>query len=61
VVQDSYGVAPDDVAGAACRLLGFGRVSDEMRTVVEKQRDALIAAGRLVLKGETLTWVEGAE
>jgi hypothetical protein len=58
VAQDSYGVSPSDVANGACRLLGFSRVTDEMRAVVEKERDALIAAGRLVLKGESLVFTE---
>jgi Protein of unknown function (DUF3320) len=35
VAQDSYGVAPGDVATGACRLLGFGRVTDEIRTVID--------------------------
>ena len=56
VAQDSYGVAPGDVASGACRLLGFGRVTDEMRTVIDAQRDILIAAGRLVLRGESLVY-----
>jgi hypothetical protein len=60
LVQDSYGVASNDVANGACRLLGFARVTDEMRAVVEKQRDAPIAAGRLVLKGESLVCAEGS-
>jgi very-short-patch-repair endonuclease len=54
VIQESYGVSPDDVANSACHLLGFARVTDEMRAVVEKERDVLIADGRLVLKGESL-------
>jgi hypothetical protein len=54
IVQDSYGVTPDDVATYACRLLGFARITDEMRAVVDKQRDALVTAGCLVLKGESL-------
>jgi very-short-patch-repair endonuclease len=59
VAQDSYGVDPDDVANGACRLLGFGRVTDELRTVIDTQRDALIAAGRLVLRGESLVLTDG--
>jgi len=54
LAQVSYGVSPGDVANGACRLLGFARVTDEMRAVVEKERDTLIADGRLVLKGESL-------
>jgi very-short-patch-repair endonuclease len=54
LAQVSYGVSPGDVANGACRLLGFLRVTDEMRAVVEKERDTLIADGRLLLKGESL-------
>jgi len=54
VIQDSYGLAPDEVASYACRLLGFSRITDEMRAVVDEQRDALMAAERVVLKGESL-------
>lgn len=54
MVQESYGVAPDEVAAPACRLLGFARVTDEMRATVEEQRDALLTAGRIVLKGDSL-------
>jgi very-short-patch-repair endonuclease len=61
VARDYYGIAPDDVAAGACRLLGFGRVSDEMRTVVERERDALVTKGRLVLKGDSLIWQEGVD
>jgi very-short-patch-repair endonuclease len=53
-VRDSYGLAPDDVASYSCRLLGFARITDEMRAVVDKQRDALTTAGRLFLKGDSL-------
>lgn len=60
VAQDSYGVAPRDVASGACRLLGFARVTDEMRTVIETHRDALMASGRLVLRGESLVYTDGS-
>ncbi len=60
VAQDSYGVAPNDVASGACRLLGFGRVTDEMRAVIDAQRDALIGAGRLVLRGESLVYMDAS-
>jgi very-short-patch-repair endonuclease len=56
VAQDSYGVAPGDIATGAGRLLGFARVTDEMRAVLETHRDFLISAGRLILKGESLVF-----
>jgi hypothetical protein len=35
VVEESYGIAPDDVAAGTCRLLGFGRATDEIRSVID--------------------------
>jgi hypothetical protein len=43
-----------DVAVAACRRLGFARVTEDMRATVEEQRDKLVKVGRLELRGETL-------
>jgi hypothetical protein len=54
VVRDSYGMGTEEIASATCRLLGFARVTEEMRTVVEQQRDSLISSGRLVMKGGLL-------
>jgi hypothetical protein len=53
-VDESFGLAADEVAVAACRLLGFARVSEDMRLIIEKQRDRLIEEGRLVLRGVTV-------
>jgi len=47
-------MAADDVAVAACRRLGFARVTEEMRATVEEQRDKLVKKGRLDSRGETL-------
>jgi hypothetical protein len=58
VVNESFGLNADDVATATCRLLGFARVSEDMRTVVEKQRDHLVKAGRLIKRGEVLVCSE---
>ncbi len=54
VVRSSYGMAPDEIAPAVCRLFGFGRVTDDMRRHVEPQRDALVREGRLVSQGGSL-------
>lgn len=48
VVRESYGIAPGEIPPSACRLLGFSRVTEEMRTVVERQQDLLISSGRLI-------------
>ena len=53
-VGDSFGLAAEDIAVSACRLLGFARVSEDMRTAVEELRDDLISKGRLALRGETI-------
>jgi very-short-patch-repair endonuclease len=54
-VGESFGLLQEDVATSACRLLGFARVSEDMRLAVEQLRDAMIKEGRLTLQGETVT------
>jgi hypothetical protein len=54
VVEESYGIIPDDVPGAVCRLLGFTRVTDEFNSVVSGFRDALIQEGTLKMEGVNL-------
>ncbi len=53
-VKESYGMATEDVAVAACRRLGFARVTEDMRATVDEQRDKLVKVSRLELRGETL-------
>jgi very-short-patch-repair endonuclease len=53
-VNESFGLDEGDVANSACRLLGFSRVTEEMRATVEAERDYLVAKGRLVMRGEVL-------
>jgi very-short-patch-repair endonuclease len=47
VVMEGFGMPHDDIPVAVCRLLGFARVSEEMRLVVSACRDSLISEGRL--------------
>ncbi|MFN0305380.1 MAG: DUF3320 domain-containing protein [Burkholderiales bacterium] len=47
VVRASFGIDIDAVSGATCRLLGFARVTDEMRISVNRLVAKLIKAGRL--------------
>jgi len=61
VVRDCYGMGAEEIAASTCRLLGFARVTEEMRTVVEKQRDSLISSGRLLSKGELLVCATGSD
>jgi very-short-patch-repair endonuclease len=53
-VKESFGMAAEDVAVAACRRLGFARVTEDMRATVEQQRDKIVKLSRLELRGETL-------
>jgi hypothetical protein len=54
VVQASYGIVPEDVPSAVCRLFGFARATDDMTAAVEPHRDALVREGRLLLQGVNL-------
>lgn len=54
VARESFGGTPIEIAHGACRLLGFGRVTDDVRVVIDQNRDALVAAGVLEQRGESL-------
>jgi very-short-patch-repair endonuclease len=54
VVSESLGMFEPDVAPAACRLLGFARVSVDMRETVESLCDALVNESQLLRRGEML-------
>jgi hypothetical protein len=54
VVLKGFGMSPDEIPVAACRLLGFARVIEEMRSVVSECWDSLIAQGRLEQRAEML-------
>ncbi len=54
VVSDALGMEPDAIPLAACRLLGFARMGDDMRRRVEAIRDDLVARGRLATRGDHL-------
>ena len=53
-VAASYGIAPDDVPGAAARLLGFGRVTNGVRAAFEPVIKRMVTEGKLVSQGEQL-------
>lgn len=55
-INESFGLREEDIATAACKLLGFARVTEEMRAQVKKQRDWLVKQGRLVKRGEVLVY-----
>ena len=54
VVAGSYGIHRQEVPGAAVRLLGFARVTQDMRTKVEAVVGDMIRDGRLVEQGDNL-------
>jgi hypothetical protein len=61
VVADSLGIAAGAIPAATCRLLGFARTSDEMKSHVEAIVAGLVAKGRLVPRGEHLVNAEPEE
>jgi very-short-patch-repair endonuclease len=56
-VMEAYGIIPEEVPNAVCKLLGFARVTDEMRAVLEPHRDALLREGYVKLNGLNLVSV----
>ena len=54
VVAAAYGISRQDIAGRAVRLLGFGRVTGEMRARIEPIIRQMLADGTLKQKGEQL-------
>jgi very-short-patch-repair endonuclease len=54
VINDSFGLRDEEVANSAARLLGFARVTDEIRSRIDEERDRLTKRGRLVKRGEVL-------
>ena len=50
----AYGISRQDVAGRAVRLLGFGRVTSEMRARIEPIIRQLLNDGSLTQQGEQL-------
>ncbi|MFO0911175.1 MAG: DUF3320 domain-containing protein [Isosphaeraceae bacterium] len=54
VVAVAFGLEPAGVASAAGHLLGFSRVSDDLRARIEETVSSLLASGRLERRGEHL-------
>ncbi|HYI14606.1 MAG TPA: DUF3320 domain-containing protein, partial [Thermomicrobiales bacterium] len=55
VVENAYGIEQAQVAAAACRLLGFPRLTEEMRAIVDPLIEAMLASGQLQRQGNYLT------
>ncbi len=58
VVSDSLGMPADSISQAAARLLGFPRLTDDLRARIEDAIVRLRAARRLAEQGENLVLVE---
>ena len=54
VVDGAYGIQQRDVPGPAVRLLGFMRVTEDMRSRVDSVVDQMIGDRRLVVQGSLL-------
>ena len=61
VVAGSYGIHRQEVPGAAVRLLGFVRVTQDMRTKVGSVVDEMIQDSRLVEQGDNLVIGQGCQ
>jgi hypothetical protein len=58
VVEDAYGIAPEEVPSAVCRLFGFARSTDEMIAAITPHRDEMLREGKLSLRGVNLVLAE---
>jgi hypothetical protein len=54
VIADGHGLEEEKVYHAACELLGYGRVSEEMRAYVHAIIEGLVKRGELVTQGRML-------
>jgi very-short-patch-repair endonuclease len=54
VIEDAVGMRDDEVPPAACRLLGFGRMSDDMRIQTEGRLLACLSSGAIARQNEYL-------
>jgi hypothetical protein len=53
-VAASFGIAPDALAAAVGRALGFARISEEFRARVDRIVEEMISAKKLVLQAGQL-------
>jgi very-short-patch-repair endonuclease len=61
IAQESFGATPSEIAHGACRLFGFGRVTDDVRLVIDQNRDELLGAGVLGQRGESFVFTSRAK
>lgn len=50
-VEAAYGIEAEHLPSAACRLLGLGRVTDDLRSAVDESLTRLLASGRVKQQG----------
>lgn len=58
VVKRSFGIGMADIPQAVCRLLGFGRTSEDMATLVDSLVRKLSTAGTLLIADGHVTPIE---
>jgi hypothetical protein len=56
-IANAYGIQQSDIAAAACRLLGFPRLTEDMRATVDPLIEAMLASGQLQRQGSHVTVV----
>jgi very-short-patch-repair endonuclease len=54
-IANAYGIEQADIAAATCRLLGFPRMTEDMRAIVDPLIEAMLASGHLQRQGHHLT------
>ena len=58
VVRHAHGATAEEIPSAVCTLLGFARVTMDMRTIVDRRVEALLASERLQLQAGHLVMAE---
>jgi very-short-patch-repair endonuclease len=53
-LEESFGMNKCDVPTAACRLLGFSRVTEDMRIAVDRECNRLLSQGSIIAQGSTV-------
>ena len=57
IVDASYGIAAEEVPAAVCRMLGFGRTTDEMTAAIGARVESLTSSRAVVVVDGMLRWV----
>jgi very-short-patch-repair endonuclease len=54
-IANAYGIQQSEVAAAACRLLGFPRLTEDMRATVDPLIESMLTSGQLQRQGNHVT------